>query len=250
MANPEMRVFSDAGAIAREAANKIVDIAKASIVRRGRFSIALSGGATPKKLYELLATDEFRDQIDWLRTDTFFSDERCVPPDHPESNYRMARQTLLSKVPIPGENVYRMRGEIDPPDAAKEYGLLLKEKFGDDGLDLILLCMGEDGHTASLFPGTKAVEETHHRVLANYAKNSTTGKSWRITMTAPFINKAANVFILVSGAAKAVVLKEVLEGPRDSNRFPVQLIRPNSGRIVWLIDAAAAGTKPGDTVSR
>src|SRR5262249_40589610 len=157
----------------------------------------------------------FRKQIDWSRVEIFFGDERCVPPDHPESNYRMAREALLSHVPIPGDNLYRMRGEIDPEVAAKEYGLMLKEKFDAGGLALILLGMGEDGHPASLFPGTKACEETKHRVVANYAEHSTTGRSWRITFTAPFINKSANVMVLVSGAAKAAVLKQVLEGPRD-----------------------------------
>src|SRR5437773_2575911 len=180
MSPPEIKVLPNVDAIACEAANRVVEIAEASIELHNRFSIALSGGSTPKKLYELLASTEFRDQIDWTKVEIFFGDERCVPPDHPESNYRMAREALLSKVPIPGDNVYRMCGEIDPEEAAKEYGLLLKEKFADGGLDLILLGMGDDGHTASLFPDTKAVEETHHRVVANYAEHSTTGKSWRI----------------------------------------------------------------------
>src|SRR5438034_540443 len=203
MTTPEIKVLPDADAIAREAANRIVEIAEASIELHGRFSIALSGGSTPKKLYELLASDEFRDQIDWAKVEIFFGDERCVPPDHPESNYRMAREALLSKVPVPGDNVYRMRGEIDPEEAAKEYGLMLKEKFGDGGLDLILLGMGEDGHTASLFPGTTAVNETQHRCVAVYAEHSTTGKSWRITLTAPFINRCREVIVLVAGAGKA-----------------------------------------------
>src|SRR3954470_2616449 len=125
----------------------------------------------------------------------------------------MAYESMISKVPIPLDNVYRMRGEIDPNEAAKEYGLMLKEHFGDDGLDLVLLGMGDDGHTLSLFPGTKAVMETEHRVVANYAENSTTGKSWRITMTAPFINRARNVIVMLAGKSKAKRLQEVLEGP-------------------------------------
>jgi 6-phosphogluconolactonase len=154
----------------------------------------------------------------------------------------MARQTLLSNVPIPGDNVYRMRGDAQPPEqGAKEYGLLLKEKFGDGGLDLIYLGMGEDGHTASLFPATAAASETHHRCVAQFVENSTTGKSWRITLTAPFINRCREVVLLVAGANKAKVLASVLEGPREPQKLPVQLIQPASGRLTWLIDAAAAG---------
>jgi 6-phosphogluconolactonase len=160
----------------------------------------------------------------------------------------MARETLLSKVQIPGDNVYRMRGEVEPPnEAAKEYGQMLKEKFGGPtieeggGLDLILLGMGEDGHTASLFPGTAAVNETKHRCVANYAEKSTTGKSWRLTLTAPLINRSREVLILVTGATKAKTLAEVLEGPRDPQRRPIQLIDPADGKLTWLIDAAAAG---------
>jgi 6-phosphogluconolactonase len=157
----------------------------------------------------------------------------------------MSREALLSKVPIPGDNVYRMRGEIDPNEAAKEYGLMLQEKFGDGdrggGLDLVLLGLGEDGHTLSLFPGTQAVRETHHRCVANYAEHSTTGKSWRITLTAPFVNRSRQAMFLVAGANKAQALSQVLEGPRDPERLPAQLIEPASGRLTWLVDVAAAG---------
>jgi 6-phosphogluconolactonase len=179
--------------------------------------------------------------VDWAKVQVFFGDERCVPPDHAESNYRMAHETLLSRVPIPGDNVYRMRGEIDPNEAAREYGLMLKEKFGDGGLDLVLLGLGEDGHTLSLFPGTPAVRETHHRCVANYAEHSTTGKSWRITLTAPFVNRCRQAMFLVTGANKAATLSRVLEGPRDPDTLPAQLIEPVSGRSVWLVDAVAAG---------
>src|SRR3954471_13123973 len=173
MIQPEIKVFPDAHAIAEDAARRIAEAAEASIKLRDRFSLALSGGSTPKLLHQVLA-EKYRDAIDWLKVEIFFGDERCVPPDHPESNYRMVAETLLSKVPIPGANVYRMRGEIDPNEAAKEYGLMLKEKFGEEGgLDLTLLGMGEDGHTASLFPRTPAVNETRHRCVANYAEHST-----------------------------------------------------------------------------
>src|SRR5437667_2203151 len=195
---PEIKVLPDANAIAREAADRIVQLCEDAIEARGRFSIALAGGSTPKTLFTLLASPEFIARLDWPAIDLFFGDERCVPPDHPESNYRMANETLISKVPIPRDNVYRMRGEIDPQEAAKEYGLMLKEHFGDGGLDLALLGMGDDGHTLSLFPGTKAVDEKEHRVVANYAEKSTTGKSWRITMTAPFIKRSRNVIVMLA----------------------------------------------------
>jgi 6-phosphogluconolactonase len=241
---PQIKVVPDADAIARYAADQIVALARESIERDGTFTIALSGGSTPKKLFELLASDEYRNRIDWPKVEVFFVDERCVPADHPESNYRLAHETLLSKVPIPPGNVYRMKGEDpDPNHAAADYGLMLRDKFGDGGLDLVLLGMGEDGHTASLFPGTAAVNETKHRVVANYAEHSTTGRSWRLTMTAPFINRARNVFVLVSGANKAKRLAEVLEGPRDPQRLPIQLIYPEEGQMTWIVDAGAAGMR-------
>jgi 6-phosphogluconolactonase len=168
----------------------------------------------------------------------FFGDERTVPPDHKDSNYRMAREALLAKVPIPGDNVYRMAGERDPNTAAREYGQMLKEKFADGGMDMVLLGMGDDGHTASLFPETEALNETKHRSVANFVPKLNT---WRLTLTAPFINTAREVLILVSGASKAARLQEVLEGPPDPRRLPVQLIRPATGGLTWIIDAPAAG---------
>jgi 6-phosphogluconolactonase len=246
MTTPEIKVLPDPAAIAMEAAERVARAAAEAIALQERFCIALAGGSTPKALYEVLAGEPFRARIDWAMVNVFFGDERCVPPDHPESNYRMAREALLSRVPIPGDNVYRMRGETDPQEAAREYGEMLKEKFGDAGVDLCLLGMGADGHTASLFPGTPAVEETKHRVVANYAENSTTGRSWRITMTAPFINRSHRVMVLVEGAAKARRVSEVLEGPPDPLRLPIQLISPASGNMAWLIDVAAAGMDEPD----
>jgi 6-phosphogluconolactonase len=238
---PEIEVLPDLAALALRAAERVVATGEEAIALSDRFSIALSGGSTPKALFELLAEEPFRSQVDWTKIQVFFGDERCVPPDHVESNYRMAHQTLLSRVPIPGDNVYRMRGEIDPNEAAKEYGLMLKEKFGDGGLDMVLLGMGEDGHTLSLFPGTPAAQETHHRCVANYAEHSTTGKSWRITLTAPLVNRCRDVMVLVAGAGKSKTLSDVLEGPRNPALYPIQLIQPRSGRFLWLVDAAAAG---------
>lgn len=242
MADPKIKVLPDPDSVAREAAERIAGLASECIAAAGSFTIALCGGSTPKALYRLLAADPYKSRIQWPRVEVLFGDERCVPPDHPDSNFKMAYDVLLSKVPIPAEKVHRMRGEIDPQAAAKEYGQMLKERFGEDGgPDMILLGMGEDGHTASLFPGTDAVKETTHRVVANFAEHSTTGRSWRITMTAPFINRAGNVMVAVVGAAKAERLRQVLEGPHEPEKLPIQLIQPVSGRMTWLLDVAAAG---------
>jgi 6-phosphogluconolactonase len=238
---PEIRVFPSVAALTVAAADLVVDTCGRATAEKGVFSIGLSGGSTPKALFELLARDPYASQIDWPSVDVYFADERCVPPDHKDSNYRTAHEALLSKVPLRPHAVHRMKGEIDPEAAAKEYGLLLQEKFADGGLDLCLLGMGDDGHTASLFPGTAAVNETKHRVVANYAENSTTGKSWRITMTAPFINRSGAAAVLVAGAGKAPTVAKVLEGDRDPQRFPIQLIRPEVGRLIWMMDVAAAG---------
>ncbi|HTL29844.1 MAG TPA: 6-phosphogluconolactonase [Tepidisphaeraceae bacterium] len=237
MKTPEIKVLPTADALAREAATRFVAIGEAAIETRGKFTVALSGGSTPRALHNALASDEFRGQLDWSKVEIFFGDERCVPPEDADSNYRMARETLLSKVPIPGDNIYRMRGEIDPEEAAKEYGQMLKEKFADGGLDLVLLGMGDDGHTASLFPHTTALHETKHRCVANHVEKL---NAWRITLTAPFINRSKNVIILVSGVSKSARLSEVLESPRDPDRLPIQLIQPAGGQLTWLLDSAAA----------
>ena len=234
----EIKVLPDATEIARQAAERVIDAANRAAHEGRRFSIALAGGSTPRALYELLATEPYRSRIDWPSVEVFFGDERTVPPDHKDSNYRMAREALLSKVPIPGDNVYRMAGEIDPNDAAKQYGQMLKEKFGEGGLDMVLLGMGDDGHTASLFPDTEALNETKHRAVANFVPKM---RTWRITLSAPFINRARDVLLLVGGAGKAQRLQEVLEGPQDPRRLPVQLIKPAEGKVTWLVDAPAAG---------
>lgn len=241
---PEIKVMPDPASVAHEAAERIVKLAEEAIELRGKFSIALAGGSTPEALFKLLAAEPYRDAIDWPNVHVFFGDERCVPPEDKDSNYRLARTTLLSKVAIPGDNVYRMHGEDDPEEAAKQYGTLLKEQFGDAGfsgpgntLDLILLGMGDDGHTASLFPHTKGLHETKHRCIANWVEQKNT---WRITMTYPFINAARAVFICVTGTAKADRLKEVLEGPLDPERLPVQKIAPTDGKLTWILDAGAA----------
>jgi 6-phosphogluconolactonase len=219
--------------------------AQRAIGERGRFSVALAGGSTPRPVYELLAQAPFRAQIDWSRTHVWWGDERCVPPDDPESNYRLAREALLDKVPLPPQNIHRMRGEIEPTTAAAEYAQELARYLGagDEtgahtaGLDLVLLGMGDNGHTASLFPGQPAVHEQSRSVVAEYIVEV---GMWRITLTPIAINAARHVVFLVSGAGKAGRLYEVLQGPYDPDRSPAQVIKPADGELVWLVDRAAA----------
>ncbi|MDB5290019.1 MAG: pgl [Phycisphaerales bacterium] len=234
----EIKVVPNMTELVREAADRIVDAARRAIAEKGSFSIALSGGHTPKGLYELLASEPYRSAIDWPNVEIYFGDERSVPPDSDQSNFRMANEALLSKVPIPRDHIHRIRGEIDPNTAAIEYGQLLKQKFGDGGLDMALLGMGDDGHTASLFPGTAALHETHHRAVANHVEKL---NAWRVTMSAPFLNRSREIMILISGADKAKRAAEVLEGPREPERLPIQMIEPRDGKVTWLLDAAAAG---------
>jgi 6-phosphogluconolactonase len=224
-----------------EGADRIVAAAKEAIAMFDRFTLFLSGGSTPKPLYQLLAGEDYADQIQWSKVEVFFCDERCVPADHKDSNYRMIAEALLTKVPLPRDNIYRMKGELEPNDAAKEYGLMLKEKFADSGPDYLLLGMGEDGHTASLFPGTAVLEEKKHRCMAQFVENSTTGESWRITLTAPFINTARDILVMTAGVNKAPALQQVLEGVRNPRKYPLQLIEPAQGHMTYLIDVKAAG---------
>jgi 6-phosphogluconolactonase len=238
MTTPEIKVVPDPAAFAAEGAQRFVDAAIQAIAINGRFCVALSGGHTPQGMFELLTREPYRSQVAWEHVEVYFGDERCVPPDSDQSNYRMAHESLLKNVPIPAENIHRIRGEIDPQDAAKEYGQLLEEKFADEGLDLVLLGMGPDGHTASLFPCTEALHESKHRCVANFVPKLNAS---RVTLSASFINRSDQVVFLVAGSDKAERLVEVLEGPRDPDRLPSQLIAPEHGKLVWIIDAAAAG---------
>jgi 6-phosphogluconolactonase len=244
-AEPEVVVLADRAALTTEAARRVIDIARSRLNDSQQFfSLVLSGGSTPRALYECLAGEPYRSQLNWSRVEIFFGDERCVPPDHADSNFLMAHTAMLSKLPIPEPNIHRIRGELLPEQAAIEYGQMLRTKFHDRGPDLVLLGMGDDGHTASLFPGTSALEETHHRCVANFVPKLDT---WRVTMTYPFLNRAAELLVLLAGEDKAARVSEVLEGPRDPKRLPIQGIRPAHGRLSWLLDsAAAAQLKPGE----
>src|SRR5438128_9155320 len=234
-----VRVFPDPQAVAEAAARHVVESAQAAVDARGAFSIALSGGSTPRELHLKLVSPPLVEQVDWSRVYVFFGDERCVPPDDERCNYRMAQETLLSRVPIPRNQIHRMRGELPPQQAAEDYEHEMRDFFKDEPprLDLILLGMGDNGHTASLFPGLTAVHEQQRWVVAEYVAEVS---MWRITLTPVIINLAREVIFLVAGAAKADMLRQVLEGPFAPDERPAQIVRPSPGEVVWLIDAAAA----------
>ncbi len=234
-----IKTLPDPQSLARAAAVHILECAQTAIKERGYFAIALAGGSTPIAVYETLATVEFAPKILWEKVHVFWGDERCVAPTHEDSNYRMAFEVLLQHSPIPVKQIYRMEGELDPKEAAQIYEDRLHAFFGQKvpRFDLILLGLGHDGHTASLFPGTKALEEKKHWVAANYVRKL---PAWRITLTAPLINLAANVTFLVSGEGKAEILRRVLAGRYSPEEIPAQMIRPDHGQLRWLMDAGAA----------
>jgi len=235
-----VQVFDDAEAVARAAAEEFVRLALGAVEERGTFSVALSGGSTPRRVYELLASDEFKERVPWNSVHIFFGDERTVPPDHAESNYRMANETLLSRVQIPSENVHRIDGVGDAAANASAYESVMRGYFGDaqwPRFDLVFLGMGDDGHTASLFPGSSALEESRAWVAPNWVEKFST---WRITLSAPAINAARNVIFLITGASKADRLHEVLNGAHEPTRLPSQMIQPRDGALRWYVDRAAA----------
>jgi len=244
-----LKIFADAVELEREAATRLVATARASVARQGAFSVALAGGSTPRRLYSLLADEQepFRQQLPWDRMQFFWGDERCVPPDHADSNYRMANEAMLSRVPVPAENIHRIHAENhDVAWAAEAYSEELRKVLdGVDAqmprLDMVLLGMGPDGHTASLFPGSAALKEQSRCVVENWVEKF---KSNRVTMTAPLLNRAALVIFLVQGAEKAQVLREVLHGDYQPELYPSQLIQPVDGECLWLVDQAAAGLLP------
>jgi len=233
----EIKIAPDAVTLAHEAAQEFHRLAEAAVQQQGRFAVALSGGNTPRSVYSLLAGEP--KQLPWERIHIFFGDERHVPPDHPDSNFRMASESLLSKVPIPEKNIHRIHAELDAEPAAAEYDQDLRDFFGlvNQGwprFDLIFLGIGEDGHTASLFPGSKALTETSSRVTANWVEKF---KTFRITLTFPVLNHAAEVVFLVSGASKSQILSEILRP--GAQKYPAQSIQPENGRLLWLVDEDA-----------
>lgn len=234
------RVLPDVAGLYRAIAEQFTQIAAATIQACGRFRVALSGGTTPKPLYELLATRDFVTRVDWARTEVFFSDERCVPPDDARSNFRMAADALLKHVPLPAAQLHRMRGEDPPAHAALQYQEELAAAFRTAGrprFDLVLLGLGGNGHTASLFPGTGALREIRRTVVPQYIESQS---EWRLTFTRPVLNAAAQVWVLARGESKAEAVQRVLEGPFEPQVLPAQYLAPVAGQLIWWFDSAAA----------
>ena len=234
--------------VAKAAAQLFTEAALRAVNTRGRARVAISGGTTPKAMFQLLAdpAQPFVKQVPWASLDLYWVDERCVPPTDADSNYRMTNEALLSKVPLVPEHIHRMEGELDPEVAAACYESLIRNTFKLEGaetptFDLILLGMGDDGHTASLFPHTEALNDLTHIAIANHVPQKDT---WRITLTWPVINQGREVAFLIEGAAKAQVLHDVFLGPYQPDTYPSQIIRPASGQLTLLLDAAAASKLP------
>ncbi len=241
-------VEPDAGALARRAAQYFVEMAGEAAEAHGRARIAISGGSTPKAAFELLAdpSQPWRSRMPWEMLDLYWVDERCVPPDDAESNYRMTREALLEHLPLSPEQIHRIEGELEPQEAAARYESELRSSFRLEGaqsprFDLVALGIGEDGHTASLFPHTAALREMSRLATANHVPRL---DAWRITLTWPVINHARSVFFLAAGEGKADILKEILTGPHDPERLPSQLIWPSSGILTIILDKAAAALLP------
>lgn len=233
-----LRVYADATTLAAALADLVVETGIAAIANRGRFCLALSGGNTPRAAYALLARPQRAQRLSWRHVFVYFGDERCVPPRDERSNYRMARTTWLNAVGIPAANVARMRGEADPAIAASEYADALRGRLGPNPeFDLVLLGLGPDGHTASLFPGSDPQTDTDALVRAVYAPSQA---MWRITLTPTVVNAARTVAFAVEGAEKAAILATVLDGPRDPTTHPAQIVAPSPGQLLWLTDRAAA----------
>ncbi len=240
-------VVATADDVAAAAAARVVAAAEHAIATTGRFTIALSGGSTPKRLYALLATVEWRSRIPWSHVDVWWGDERCVPPEHPASNYRLAREALLDRVPVSPSHVHRIRGELAPRAAADAYEIELRRALATPQgpprpapgarLDLVLLGMGDNGHTLSLFPRSPLLAERRRWVAPDRVDAE---PPWRVTVTAPVANAAAAALFLVAGRDKAPMLRRVLRGPYDPWELPAQLVAPTAGTVRWIVDAAAA----------
>jgi 6-phosphogluconolactonase len=235
-------------AVNRRAAQYFVDGIRSAAGARGKARIAISGGNTPKHTFELLAepSEPYREQIPWEKLELYWVDERCVPPDHPDSNYRMTREALLDRVPLDQSQIFRIQGELEPEEAAAEYEFDIRQSFRLEGaelplFDMVQLGMGPDGHTASLFPHTQGLHEIMRIAIANHVANK---DAWRVTLTWPVIDRARDVFFLIEGADKVAALKAVFLGAYDPETYPSQLVRPASHRITLLLDPAAAAALP------
>lgn len=252
MTKRTVEIFANGTEIARRAADDVVRIANQAVSARGAFTIALSGGSTPKTLYTLLAEHpSLRNSLPWDKIKVFFGDERHVGPGHVDSNFQMAADAMLSKAPLRAEQIHRIKGEYpDTAQAAREYEEVIRREFSLASgsfptFDLVLLGMGNEGHTLSLFPGTKALRETQRIVTRNWV-----GKLYteRVTLTAPAANNAANIIFMIAGADKACALKAVLEGPHEPDQLPAQMIQPVHGNLSWLVDEAAGSMLAKETL--
>jgi len=233
-----IKIFPSSESLSQEVTQHFILKANDAIKTKGRFSVALAGGSTPQKSYQLLASPLNANHVNWSKVHLFWGDERCVPPDDNESNYHMVKETLLKQIDIPASHIHRMEGELNPENAAHRYQNLLKDFFGEiPQFDLVILGMGADGHTASLFPGTEALHETSDWVSANYVDKLA---AWRITLTYNIINHAHTITFVVSGANKAETLNKVLEGQYKPDLYPSQRIQPDHGELNWYIDKNAA----------
>jgi 6-phosphogluconolactonase len=248
--NFEIRVFKDLENLSHEAANLFIEQAAKAIGGRGRFLTALNGGSTPGRFFQLLAT-EYRDKVDWNKVHVFWGDERCVPPDDPGSSYGQALGALLSRVPIPDSNVHRIKGSLEPVEASRDYALTLRE-FASPPLDfprfdLVYLGMGEDGHTASLFPGSSVdVAEPTLAVTAQYQNRPAN----RVTLTQFVFNQARVIAFMATGEKKANTLAKVLSDRYNPVLYPAQRIEPKDGQLIWLVDEDAAGKLPKELTRR
>ncbi len=235
----ELQVYSDSDRLAAGLADLFVDLAQTAMADHGLFRVALAGGNTPRRAYELLGQEPRNLSLSWSDVFIYFGDERCVPPDDEQSNYRMAKKAFLDAVPLPAANIHRIRGEADPGVAANEYASILRADLSEPPrFDLMLLGLGTDGHTASLFPGTPPDADGGALVRAVYAQSQ---MMWRVTVTPHVINSARVVAFAVEGVEKAEILAKVLEGPIDPTKCPAQIVHPKRGRLIWLVDKLAAG---------
>jgi 6-phosphogluconolactonase len=239
MTDAEIIILENAEQVAHQAAQRIARLVQEATTRRERFSLVLSGGSTPHELYKLLAEEPYRGQIPWSQVHLFWADERCVSAEDPDSNYRLAHEAFIDHVPIPPDNVHRARGELEPERASRSYEQVLQDFFcgPQSRFDLVLLGLGDDGHTASLFPHSSVLYEKRRLVVAVQAHYEDR-PTQRLTLTLPAINSARQVFFLVTGQAKAEIVRAVLEGPPGS--LPAQQIQPTAGQLTWLLDKAAA----------
>lgn len=248
---PKIRVAKDALNLAELAADHFVSLSQTTTKNQQQFTVALAGGSTPGGMYSLLATEKYRNRVNWRKIHFFWGDERAVPPEHPDSNYLMVRQALLDPLNILEENIHRIHAEYSPVKAAEEYAQELTSFFNSSTdnppeFDLLLLGLGEDGHTASLFVGSNAINEEIEWVVADHIFKL---NDWRITLTLPLINAGSNIMFLVSGERKAEILKNVLINNQQPEIYPAQLVQPKEGKVIWFADSAAAALLPRSIIT-